>query len=734
LKLADEQSPRAENTRNLVEELYFGTAENTVAESAKHSDSYIKPYNPDDLWQKSGDYSIYEDMRKDDQVHVGIQLKKDLVIGSGWDIVSDDEGQEDIAKDIYARLNEDPDIAIDEHIDELLDTAYTFGFSLSEKIFKLREDQSLTFNELKTRHPDTWTIHTDVKGNVSKYEQHGSSGDLDIEGTSLIHYKINPMHQNPYGRSDLRPAYAAWFTKRHIIRFYSIFLEKHASPIPYAKYDNNIPQTKINELYNIIKSFQTKTAMVIPKAFEVDFLQSSSNGEAYIKGINLFNMIIGRSLLMPDLIGLSGSETSGGSFSLGKEQMEIFFKHIRRRRAALERLINRHIVQPLVVWNYGNVENYPKFKLNPISDADSMEYARTFIEAMKGSLYKPNDEEINHFRSLIKFPEGEVQEKEQPQQSPFFQSPMPQGEGMDEPEIDDNQEIKDDIEDEKKEELKADDKKDYATVYNKDKIKFDGRVDYQAIQKQLDSTENKIVNESKPIIDEIFEDLINQIQKKKILNTPPKPERVNDIKLKKLSSLQKVFKKQLRQHFQDSKSMARAELFKAKFTVPLPSDAFLAFLENETFQYIGDWEYAITKSMRVLLNNAIKEGRPLSAVIAELENTIKPDSIVNIERYSRTKTTEVLNRARVEEFTDSGAVHGFEYSAIMDSRTSTICRGLHGKTFQRGNEPIPPMHFNCRSVLVPITIFEEFEPDKKVGSTEINTFIEDNKGKGFSTR
>lgn len=718
--------PKSEDTRNLVEELYFGTAEKTVAESSRHSDSYLKPYNPDDLWQKTGDYSIYEEMRKDDQVHVGIQLKKDLVIGSGWSIITEDDNQQDIADDIHTRLNEDPEIALDEHLDELVETAYTYGFSLSEKIFKLREDQSLTLKELKTRNPNTWTIHTDDKGNINKYEQHAANQDLNIDPRSLIHYRINPLHQNPYGRADLRAAYSAWFTKRHIVRYYSIFLEKNASPIPYAKYDSNVPQSKVNEIFNIIKRFQTKTAIAFPKSFEVDFLQSTSNGEAYIKGINLFNMIIGRSLLMPDLIGLSGSETSGGSFSLGKEQIEMFFKHIRRRRNALERLVNRHIVQPLVVWNYGNIEHFPKFKLNPISEQDSMEYAKAFVEAMKGSLYKPNDEEINHFRKLIKFPEGEVQEK------PLAPSPF----GTPTPNMDESSpsEGNEDLETEEIDETNLEDEKKEAEKKEFSKDQFVKRVDFKAIEKQLDSTENNIINESKPIIDQVFEDLINQIEKKKILHTPPKPERVNTLKLKKLSSLQQILKKQLRGHFKDSKAMARSELFKAKFAVPLPSEAFLAFLENETFQFIGDWEYKITKATRVLLNNAIKEGAPLSSVINQLESAVKGGSLVDIERYSRTKSTEVLNRARVEEFTESGAVHGFEYSAIIDSVTSPICRDLDGKTFKAGTEPIPPMHFNCRSVLVPITIFEEFEPTKKIKGIEVNTFIEDNKGKDFSTR
>lgn len=40
---------------------------------------------------------------------------------------------------------------------------------------------------------------------------------------------------------------------------------------------------------------------------------------------------------------------------------------------------------------------------------------------------------------------------------------------------------------------------------------------------------------------------------------------------------------------------------------------------------------------------------------------------------------------------------------------------------------------NCRSVLIPITKYEEFTPSETVGKSNIQDFIEENKGDGFST-
>ncbi len=83
-------------------------------------------------------------------------------------------------------------------------------------------------------------------------------------------------------------------------------------------------------------------------------------------------------------------------------------------------------------------------------------------------------------------------------------------------------------------------------------------------------------------------------------------------------------------------------------------------------------------------------------------------------------------------FEDSGVVAAYQYSAILDDVTSDICAGLDGKIFEAGSEPIPPLHFNCRSLLIPITKYEDYKASEKAGGQPIDQFIEENKGSGFA--
>ena len=730
--------PRSSDSeaQSKINDVYTGTTEKSYADSPYVPETMLKPYNPDDLWQKRASYETYEEMVEDDQINVCLKLKKDMVLGSGWDIVPSEESQDEMKEYLEAALRDDCEAPFEEMLEEIL-SSYEFGLSLTEKIFKISDEGKLCLKVLKTRHPNSWLIYTDNKGNIEKYVQRGVRTDTEVDPKALIHMVNNRKFQNPYGTSDLRPAYPAWFIKKQIIKFFAIFLEGAAGAKPVAKYDKNAPQQAINDIHNAIKSFQAKTALTIPKDIELEFLEAKFNGEIYAKAIDLFNMFIGRALFIPDLLGFQGSATGGGSYSLGTEQVKIFANHIARRRSTLESIVNQHIIRPMVLYNFGLVDKFPQFRLRPIDDKDAIEMAKVWLEAVKGKTYKPSDEEINHFRKSVKFPEGEVEFHEALDLGGGF---GPDGKPI---EGDDGQKEQkegqrsakqkaagDKPQDDKEtKQKKAFAKRPYKTIEQD----YHKKVNFKALESHLESYKDTIHAQAEPVIAKIFRDLFDQIQKKKILQNT-RPDRIENIKLKHLKELKQVLKQNLYDSMKDAKQMAQLELLKGNFRSPLPNEKFMEVLEQETFDFIGDWEYIVTKGARQALMEAIKDGKPLSSVIDFIETEGKDVALVSLERYSRTKLTEVMNRGRLEFFEESGVVAAYQYSAILDDRTSDICDGLHGKVFKAGTEPVPPMHFNCRSVLVPITKYEEFKPDNKVGSKDIDAFIEENKGTGFPKR
>ena len=749
---------KAAEGRNPIADLFTGMRENTLFRSPLVADSYRAPYPIDDIWEKRGDFSIYDRMTTDDQVSVCLRLKKDLVLGEGGHFVAGDDSQSEIVEDLEKAFFDDYEGDFIGDLEELL-TAYEFGFSITEKVFKIRDDGKLGLKFLRTRHPDSWRFHQDKYGRVEKYEQVTVDGNLDVKPNSIIHLINDPRFQNPYGTSDLRAAYNAWFTKTEVIKYLAIYLEKAASPIPVGRFDKNAPQTAVDKLFEILKRFQTKTAIVIPKEIEVEFLEAKNSGDAYIKAIHLFNMFIGRSLFIPDLVGFTGAETGGGAYALGKEQMALFFMHIYRRRAALENVINSQLVKPLVQYNFGDVPNFPRFRFRPLDDMKAVELAKIWLDAVKGKTFQPNVEEINHFRKLVKFPEGEV-EFPAPPANPLLGAMG--GESEDEggetegEETGDENEVGDDgtpessqeRDEDAEESSKGNDesgekgtpkelgnkKSNFAKAYNFPEGDYHRKVNFKAIEAKLNDYDQSVGSEARPVVKKIIRDLIDQIDRKKILSNQ-NVDRIDSLELKYKKELKQILKASFTQIYKDAKTQAADEILKSDYAKKAVSNQkFLDIIEAETFNFVGDYEYGILKRVRTELVAAIKDGKALATVEDILDRELNKMSQVQIDRFARTKHTEVLNTARVEFFQESGVVAGYQYSAILDDATTDICGALHGKKFNAGDEPIPPLHFNCRSVLVPITKYEEFKPTESIRGMAPGAFIEENKGEGFSTK
>lgn len=76
----------------------------------------------------------------------------------------------------------------------------------------------------------------------------------------------------------------------------------------------------------------------------------------------------------------------------------------------------------------------------------------------------------------------------------------------------------------------------------------------------------------------------------------------------------------------------------------------------------------------------------------------------NTERLVRTESTYVANASTAKRY-DIMGVKEYEFVAVLDRRTSSICREMNGQTFPLSEfmpgTNAPAMHPNCRSTIVP---------------------------------
>ena len=97
-----------------------------------------------------------------------------------------------------------------------------------------------------------------------------------------------------------------------------------------------------------------------------------------------------------------------------------------------------------------------------------------------------------------------------------------------------------------------------------------------------------------------------------------------------------------------------------------------------------------------------------------------------LETIVRTNTTTAYNHGRLTEFLDPDIIRfvkGVKYSAILDTRTTEVCRYLDGKVFKVSDSNLeallPPNHYQCRSIIVPIVAGEQVSEDEFITPAEV---------------
>lgn len=130
-------------------------------------------------------------------------------------------------------------------------------------------------------------------------------------------------------------------------------------------------------------------------------------------------------------------------------------------------------------------------------------------------------------------------------------------------------------------------------------------------------------------------------------------------------------------------------------------------------QILADWSASMEANDLRLIQNAIQlgmtAGEDMSAIARRVIGTEAlqfDDGVMQMTRQQvqsvvRTAVQHVANHARTAWFLDNADIVTEErFVATLDSRTTPVCRANDGKQFPLGKGPVPPLHFQCRSLRI----------------------------------
>jgi hypothetical protein len=143
----------------------------------------------------------------------------------------------------------------------------------------------------------------------------------------------------------------------------------------------------------------------------IDFKESGRNGGDFSAAIDKHNGMILRSILVPKHLGFD--ETAGGSYALGKVNFDVFAWVVLRLRQELEVALNEQLIRQMTMLNFPNVDKFPTFKFNPLTEEDKDIKAKTIISGLQSGALQMDLETENFLRGLLGLPDViEVAEKE----------------------------------------------------------------------------------------------------------------------------------------------------------------------------------------------------------------------------------------------------------------------------------------------------------------------------------
>lgn len=172
----------------------------------------------------------------------------------------------------------------------------------------------------------------------------------------------------------------------------------------------------------------------------------------------------------------------------------------------------------------------------------------------------------------------------------------------------------------------------------------------------------------------------------------------------------------------------------ADFVDGLTLDSAEKYFSAKSFEITGNLTNLMLERARLILLNGIRDELSINQMVDELEDVLGTAGIIpvtgpdkqerltrpRLETIARTNVSDAFNQAALNVYNDPDLgdfVEAFEYSAILDSRTTDFCRAYDGRVFLKDDtiwrSITPPNHFNCRSTLIPVTILDEFKESSK---------------------
>lgn len=312
------------------------------------------------------DYATGLKVLSDPQVRTGFDVLRYILASKEWILVNNDN------QEYYDFINNmllNMDVEINEVIKRML-TALLWGFSASELIYEINLDGKLVVKTIEPIHIKTLQKNPfifDNKKELKALHQDWDGEQVDIPVNKVLLYSFNDDYNDYYGNGLLNDFKPIVEDKLNINNWLMTFLERHESPTLYAKLNgSSYDRERIIEAFSQIKD--GTSGIVIDAEDDVGTLESQHRGETFFSTLQYKDNQIFRRFYLGNL--LLGDNSQTGTYAQSQTQLDFGLLVFDGILEELANCIQKQIINPLILFNYENLEGVPTFKFDKFNIGD----------------------------------------------------------------------------------------------------------------------------------------------------------------------------------------------------------------------------------------------------------------------------------------------------------------------------------------------------------------------------
>lgn len=291
-----------------------------------------------------GDYAIYKQVLRDDQV-AGVFSQRQLAVTSKeWEVQPGGKTRKD--KAAAEHLTEQLHHIGWDRVTKLMLYGVFYGFAVSEAMWA-RDGRHINIDSIKVRDRQRFGFDGEMRLRLKTYSK--PEGELLPERKFWAFATGADHDDEPYGLGLAHWLYWPVLFKRNGIKFWLIFLEKFGQPTAKGTYPASALPAEKTKLLQALQAINTDAGVIVPEGMQIELLEAARSGSAdYVSLVDRMDRAIAKVVMGQ----VASSEGTPGRLGNDDLQGEVREDLIKADADLVCESFNRSIARWVTEWNY----------------------------------------------------------------------------------------------------------------------------------------------------------------------------------------------------------------------------------------------------------------------------------------------------------------------------------------------------------------------------------------------